>query len=406
MLSRKAYDGVLGSFGILATLGLGLVGCNSSAGSQPSQVSAQPLQTAASATTPVSAAPSAPTTASAPAPAASPSASPSPSAIVSFQYDNTIPQNEIAQLQSDLQYLAGHDAPAADPKLMTVMGISQPTSAQLSAWLSARVHYIVAQDFDPTQDGTILQQNYSYQNPNVTPDVLNPSPLSLSDVDAEVVMLNVGGGIYAEGKFNSANGAPAPVLIGENIPGVGEVQVTSPRVGIVQIGEGLFANAADPASGTDGLMVNISHLSVLFHEAHHSDGNGKSLGFFHSTCPSGLYAGKAACDDNLNGPYLVGALVERALTESCQDCTTADKENLRLEYLDSFSRQLKSAPSADTENQIEVFKNEYDGCTTMQAESVNQPPECAQLAALLKELENPANFVPATVMDSTPEGMI
>jgi hypothetical protein len=329
-----------------------------------------------------------------------PSASPSPApAMVSFQYDNTIPQNQTDQLKADLAYLSTHDAPMADPQMLTIMGIAKPTAVELSAWLAARAHYIVGENFDPDANGKIIQANYPFQNQNILPDILNPSPLAMGDTNVQTVMLNVGGGIYLESKLND-------VLMSETIPGVGDVVVSSPRVGIVQIGEGLFTDAVNPAQNLDAKYVSISHLSTLFHEAHHSDGNGKSLGFLHATCPDGVYAGRAACDNNLNGPYLVGALVGRAMTESCADCTEADKEVLRIQYLDSFSRQLKSAPSASTQDQITQVQDLVSGCDHMVSAGITELGGCATLRAELAKLLDPANFVTATVWDSTPEGKL
>lgn len=96
----------------------------------------------------------------------------------------------------------------------------------------------------------------------------------------------------------------------------------------------------------ESAMANsLGRMAVFFHEARHSDGNGKSLGFFHAVCPSGHdFQGSYACDRNLNGPYSIGAQMMKEFIKNCDECSVSEKEQMRLRYLDSMNRVLDNTP--------------------------------------------------------------
>jgi hypothetical protein len=140
--------------------------------------------------------------------------------------------------------------------------------------------------------------------------------------------------MYLGGKMQNA-------VFALKIPGQGEVAITSPRAGIFQVGAGLFQPLLKKSGGTsiDGLANSLSRLSVYFHEARHSDGNGSSLLFAHAVCPEGsAYSGYNACDKNLNGPYTIGAEFTGATLHNCVSCSESEKEALRNRQADAFSR--------------------------------------------------------------------
>jgi hypothetical protein len=212
------------------------------------------------------------------------------------------------------------------------------TEAQsLQTWIQSRIQYIT-NELDLSESVFIADESHSYENPGVFPPRENKKTPRIPQGKVSVLMSNLGAGIYTVGKYSS-------VLYGVILADSTEVILSSPRAGLLQVGPGLISprtlpNKDDPAALTNSLFV----LATLFHEARHSDGHGQSLGFPHAICPKGHnYEGYAACDFNLNGPYTVGAQVLKTYTEACgKDCTIPEREALRLRYLDSFDRVIKS----------------------------------------------------------------
>jgi hypothetical protein len=84
---------------------------------------------------------------------------------------------------------------------------------------------------------------------------------------------------------------------------------------------------------------------TLFHEARHSDGHGKTLGFLHAKCPSYHdYAGLPACDLSTNGPYTIGALMFKYIMDSTADKSTEKTKKIQqLIYLDIANRTLSTS---------------------------------------------------------------
>ena len=72
----------------------------------------------------------------------------------------------------------------------------------------------------------------------------------------------------------------------------------------------------------------------------------------HSKCPVGHdFAGLAACDAALNGPYTVGATVLKNLMERClsdNTCTERSRVLLQFKFSDQANRVLST--NAATEN--------------------------------------------------------
>ena len=98
----------------------------------------------------------------------------------------------------------------------------------------------------------------------------------------------------------------------------------------------------------DSLGNSLLRLSVLFHEARHSDGNGQYAAFPHATCASGDYQGLAACEENLNGPYAVQAILLRYFYSGCTNCTDTEKQGLLLALSDFQSRLQPDAVYHDS----------------------------------------------------------
>ncbi len=220
-----------------------------------------------------------------------------------------------------------------DLKTKRVLGLKDFNTITATRWLNNRVKYIVDSD-----KINIEQTNVDYPTPLTQPfsDIATETD---SILPSFVTMSNLGAATYLLGKANHSlynikfsRGILKKPLV---------LRIDSPRVGILQLGEGLFSpglaiNRIDP----NAIANTILRLSFIFHEARHSDGNGESLGFTHSVCPHGHdYENEIACDESLNGAYSVGAVIAKEMLMSCgEDCTERDKEMLKIFILDNYGR--------------------------------------------------------------------
>lgn len=264
-----------------------------------------------------------------------------------FTYSENITNSQKKAIDRDLNVLKNLKFKSASPRTLQVMGMNNLDSASASKWLNERVSYIIAEK-DATLKRILLglaiysEKDFQlYPNPNFNP--LEDSTELTSSIDkanAVTVMSNIGAGVYMLGKQQQR-------LYGLKVSrGLLKKQrripITSPRVGIIQIGEGLFMRQFAINRNDDNAVSNsLSRLSTFFHEARHSDGNGASLAFAHTICPDNHpMAGNAACDANLNGPYTVGALMTAELAKSCDSCSVAEVEELKMRALEEQSRVL------------------------------------------------------------------
>lgn len=144
------------------------------------------------------------------------------------------------------------------------------------------------------------------------------------------------------------------------------IPVDSPRVGIIQLGDGYTEIGFD----TNGNQVHIPseyRQAILMHEARHSDCTGGltdadiasakqlegttdfpsnysriSCGHLHVVCPaSHSYAGYYACDKEAWGAYAVGAVYSDALTTS--SLSDSDEQIMAEAALDNYDRLLVDA---------------------------------------------------------------
>lgn len=247
-----------------------------------------------------------------------------------LKYASSVDPSQKAALDEAISSLHLLDLGTSDQELMKMMKLNDLKPATMQRWVEDRVQYIVDSEFD-TDAATFAadKPGFSFPEPNLVPDSNKDS--GGNDDSHEVVMLNIGSTVYVDGKRESQ-------LRGVRVPGIGDVIMTSPRIGLLQIGPGLFP---DGNISSGNIAIDIFRASVLFHEARHSDGNGKSAGFLHAACPSGHdYAGKYACDFASNGPYTIGAMVMKNLKEKCTMCTTRQHAGLDLVYADQANRVL------------------------------------------------------------------
>ncbi len=241
----------------------------------------------------------------------------------------------------------------ATEETLKVMELKNLNAQTASDWLNQRVNYVISEKvlslFNLLVRRVIFIENsdVNYPNAGIIPYSMDKNFQNLvekedDNIDASkgfTVMSNIGAALYYGGKSDSKQYG---LKISRGFLRTSEkIAITSPRTGIIQIGEGLFApeltvNNKNP----DALANSIFRLGTFFHEARHSDGNGTSLGFMHATCPTGHdYEGQAACDENLNGPYTVGTLMMAEMAKACEEnCSEKDKETLKMLVVDSANR--------------------------------------------------------------------
>lgn len=240
----------------------------------------------------------------------------------------------------------------AAEETLKVMDLKNLNAQTASDWLNQRVNYVISEKALSLYNLLVRRvifverSDVNYPNAGIIPYSMDKNFQSnlveTDNVDASkgfTVMSNIGSALYSSGKSDSKEYG---IKISRGFLRASEkVAITSPRTGIIQIGEGLFApeltiNNKNP----DALANSIFRLGTFFHEARHSDGNGASLGFMHTICPAGHdYEGQAACDENLNGPYTVGALMMAEMAKACdENCSEKEKETLKMLVVDSASR--------------------------------------------------------------------
>jgi hypothetical protein len=158
----------------------------------------------------------------------------------------------------------------------------------------------------------------------------------ISDSELEVLASNQGTAIY------HSNPNSQFLIRSDTV-----VTVSTPRVGMLAVGPGLFNAARYPDPNNAGAFANsLFRIVTLAHEARHSDGRGNSLGFLHVKCPVGhQYAGQEVCDAAVNGPYKIGSLLAFAFVDNCpaSKCSKREIEILRTRAEDSRDRVIKGS---------------------------------------------------------------
>lgn len=292
---------------------------------------------------------------------------------VEIKYSPGVTPTQRERLAKDIAFISA--AKLADPsgELRRILKLPDLSAKNLEAWLQTRTHYIIDENY-PLNDLTVFalaRVNYpasgSSANTRFPEGVsgvlqavsketaggggtpLTPqehrmnaeAPPAANDNQPVIIMGNMGSAFYSIGRQNQ-------VLVGFNLLDEGVIQITSPRVGLFQIGRGLFMPLSPswPQDVIENFVHTMYRLDTLFHEARHGDGSAKQsvkqLGFAHEVCPEGHeFAGFAGCDRPSNGPYRVGSLIMKAAIDGCgSECTARDKEILTILYADSMSRLL------------------------------------------------------------------
>lgn len=245
--------------------------------------------------------------------------------------DNSIPADQRGYLTGDLELLASIGPTSSATQYAAYVGVPDFSAASLALWLQTRVKLVVGESFD-------------YENAAVPGDSRSYNPQIISDETdfvgkIQTVMFNLGAFIYLQGKSGSK-------VYNLNLSS-GSYPVLSPRIGIIQIGEGLFQANSIKGSPTDSMANRLLRAAVFFHEARHADGNGTNAAFPHAKCTSGDYAGYSSCENNLNGPYVVEAIVMKHFYDNCTQCSTTEKSSFQAFIADNIGRLLSGAQFSD-----------------------------------------------------------
>lgn len=249
-----------------------------------------------------------------------------------FVFDASVPANQQELFSLDYSN-AGRLALSAPPSetYKSYFDIPDYSGPSWARWLNDRIKYIVGEDWD--WEDHVTYQPKSYQ-PLLSREAFEPFQQIVT------LMENAGSGIYRDGKKYSKLYTVS--VAGQSFP------VKSTRVGIVRIGEGLFTANQVSSKDYTAAVNSLLRISVFVHEARHSDGNGINAGFPHALCTQGTFAGRYSCEENLNGPYSIEAILLSSFYASCTDCDTTDREALKAAAIDAFSRIQGNAQFRDS----------------------------------------------------------
>lgn len=273
---------------------------------------------------------------------------------------NNVPESQKTKIVEDFTILKNIGQVNTDETFLNLLNTDTINGTVLMNWLSERIHFILTENDADLGNFYVIKRNVAYPNANIAP---YSKQISTDEKSKNEQVENSNDEKNDEDKTNTAgvsytmatNMAPAVYQYGKSVSKVYAINVkvgretwqapvTTPRAGIVAIGEGLFHPAYTiNKKDDDAISDRIKRLATFFHEARHSDGNRESVGFAHASCPKGHdYEGMHACDENLNGPYTLGAQLIKNLTEEfAGKLSISEKEQLKIIQLDSMYRVLK-----------------------------------------------------------------
>lgn len=304
--------------------------------------------------------------------------------LTEIRLDPGVPELDRRLVAADLNYLADASLAGATAPASFALSDSTLNPAVLQGWLKERVRFVLHEETPIEELDARLQwetRAFDFPEPFELPLLLSEPwvrgvPQDYARAErGSVLASNVGAALYLTAKksrrFDGRGDLVGPAFrfrFGDTWH-----PVHSPRVGLVMIGPTVHAalmggEAFDEAN-------RIFRLGVLFHEARHSDGSGRSAAFLHAICPAGhMLEGRAACDLAPNGPYGLEADLLSLYISRCASCTEAQLEMLRLQALDDRNRVLESVPrgeelTRETRRQLEVIDAEIECLLAGRAET-------------------------------------
>ena len=308
-----------------------------------------------------------------------------------------VPKDQCKLIDKDLAVLKTLNVEDTEQDVLRHFKIAA-SAANYETWLSDRVNYIIPETFEISKSISIIQNSYIYPN-SILPELEIGQKVESSQPQNKVVtvMSNIGTALYFAGKQSGS-------LMGVDLPGIGVIPVYSPRIGLIKIGVGHFLPLLRKSGGTefDTYANSLHRLSTFIHEARHSDGNAKSLGFFHAICPIGHnFAGYNACDRNLNGPYTMGATFLKSIVNNCITCSEPEKEALRNVYMDSYSRVIMETAAKPATSSSE-FNSLKESCDILKKYgSTADLSFCDRIDT--PDVSNSSEIIPSLELDDTPE---
>lgn len=244
------------------------------------------------------------------------------------QFDPSVPAGQQQLLQNDFQVLHGLNVMPSSTADLQVIDIADLQASTMESWLQQRIRLIVGEGFNPQSQETETQLPIG-DLPEIMAD-------TSGGLQVETLMQNLGAMLYLQGKSQQ-------FMYTLNTQ-EGSLRVNSPRIGVVQVGQGMFDGTNSiPGSPANSVANSMLRLATIFHEARHGDGNGTYAAFPHAMCPSGDYAGQYACETNLNGPYAVQNVILTDFANSCSSCTDVEQQGLLLMEADLQSRMLPNS---------------------------------------------------------------
>lgn len=304
-----------------------------------------------------------------------------------LEFSSDVPKIQRSLLLSDLEFFKRLPLKTVGTDFNKLMDLKGPVrNDTLLDWLHERVRHVITPDFKLTvENSELIERNHSFQNQDIGPAKAFFNRAQVAETTMISRMSNFGVAMYMIWKKQRN-------LWKFHIEGFSEdLVVDTPRIGIVEIGPGMFRpeDRAKALSFTERVL----RLKTLFHEARHSDGNGATLAFQHDFCPRNHpYEGEPACDYNLNGPYAVSAAVLKSVAGGCFQCTRAEKEELLLAAADSQSRVIEQV--------VTLTESDRKALDALEAAKASE----SELAAFRKEARARGQVQRFGYVDSRPEG--
>lgn len=323
------------------------------------------------------------------------------SSFADLQFHKTVPAEKMKLIQSDLQLIRNLEVLSPDHSL-PVFDQEVRNGSDLERWFKERVHFVIWEDYDVEKNikqniertefpkegdknpyafarffsvqtmpffkkiyNQVIENKFKEKNVlhSIQPRITPSSESVLHDQTSELKVMGENlGSLYRLGKEESKTYS---FLWNDNE----KVKYDSTRVGLMRIGKNLMPDTNVSENYAQRAIRRAFRLSVLFHEARHSDGNGENANFPHVLCP--MFTKNeldfvAACDVASNGAYEAGSeVIQIFLNNSEQflnaEATEVEKKNTR-EF--DISRDefilANQALLADSESR-RVFKNGYYG---------------------------------------------
>lgn len=290
-----------------------------------------------------------------------------------IDFDSSMPHSQITTLKDDLKYLYTNPIKDVDSQFQVMAGLPKVDGTHMFNWLYNRVKYIIGQDYKLRGRNVVKKTGHTFPATPLPPSIVNRN----NQYAGIIIMANIGAELYLTGKRDK-------ILNGIKLDNK-TVFAPSPRVGILQVGEGLFLERLLVNKEPHSEANKIKRLGTIFHEARHSDGHSEHIGFIHDDCPPGhTLSGFAACEAYGNGSYSLEAVATKTMLLNCSTCSNEDKTKLTAAIADAFSRVVLRS-HLKTEAQLIDEMKTYKNVIAFYVDYIAKYPKGAE--ASIKELE-------------------